>query len=46
MAKSRIPPEDEEEEDVYESVGDAPLDEPPPDEGDAGAEGIDEDDGA
>ena len=32
-------PDEEEEEDLieaYESVGDAPVDEPPPDEGDAG----------
>lgn len=43
----KTPLEDEEKEDVYESLGDAPVDEPTPDEGDAGAEGIkDDDDGA
>lgn len=31
---------------VYESFGDAPVDEPPPDKGDAGAEGIEGDGGA
>lgn len=30
---------------VFESIGDAPVDEPPPDEGDAGGEGIAESDG-
>lgn len=42
----KTPLEDQEEEDVYESLGDAPLDNPPPDEGDAGDEGIDDGDDA